>query len=90
MAQFEKKIQKEYFELVVSGKKKYELRLGDFIVNEGDTLLLKEWDVATQTYTGRTIEKRVNYVKKFSLSDFYQFWTKEEIEKHGIQVLQLD
>ena len=33
------------FELVKSGKKKFELRLADFDIKEGDTLVLKEWDL---------------------------------------------
>jgi len=37
-----KKIQPQYFDAVLSGKKKYELRLNDFDINEGDTLILKE------------------------------------------------
>ena len=35
-----KKIWPEYFEAVLSGKKKYELRLDDFEIKEGDTLVL--------------------------------------------------
>ena len=63
----EKKIWPEYFDAVTSGKKKYELRLNDFEVNEGDTLLLEEWDPATKAYTGRSIEKKVTYVLKSKL-----------------------
>lgn len=39
----EKKILPEYFELIKSGKKTYDFRLGDFEINEGDILVLKEW-----------------------------------------------
>ena len=42
MAIIHKKILPEYFEAVASGKKKYELRLNDFNVNEGDTLRSEE------------------------------------------------
>ena len=43
MAIIKKKISKEYFELISAGIKKFELRLADFAVKEGDTLLLEEW-----------------------------------------------
>lgn len=39
-----KKVWPEYFENILSGKKKYELRLNDFDVKEGDVLVLEEWD----------------------------------------------
>lgn len=41
MASIKKKIWPEYFDAVASGKKKYELRLDDFVVKEGDTLVLE-------------------------------------------------
>ena len=86
MAIIKKKIWPEYFELVESGKKKFELRLNDFDVQEGDTLLLEEWNPKTQQYTGRTIEKKVNYILKFKLDDFQQ---KEIIEEKGLLIIQL-
>ena len=83
-----KKTWPEYFEAIISGKKKYELRLNDFEVEEGDILLLEEWDPKTKSYTGRSTEKKVSYVGKFKLDEL--FWPKEEIEEKGIQVLSLD
>ena len=67
-----KKIWPEYFEAVVAGKKKYELRLNDFEVKEGDILLLEEWDPKLKKYTGRSVEKKVTYVGKFKLDYFGQ------------------
>jgi len=84
----EKKIHPEYFEAVASGKKKYELRLGDWQCAEGDILVLREWDPATKDYTGRQIAKKVSYVKTFKLDEL--FWPKEEIEKYGLMVISLD
>lgn len=83
----EKKIQPEYFEAVASGKKKYELRLGDWECQEGDTLLLREWDPKTQNYTGREVTKKVDYVKTFKLDEL--FWSKEEIEQYGLMIISL-
>jgi len=86
MAIIKKKITPEYFELVDSGKKKFELRLADFRVKEGDVLILEEWDPVAKAYTGRKISKKVTYVLKFQLNDFGQ---EEEIKKDGLFVIQL-
>ncbi len=83
-----KKIWPEYFEAVASGKKKFELRLNDFEVNEGDTLLLEEWDPKTQQYTGRKIEKQVTNVSKFKIDQL--FWPEEQIKEKGIQIISLE
>ncbi len=87
MATIKKKIWPEYFELVSSGKKKFELRLADFDVNEGDFLILEEWDPKSKEYTGRTIEKKVSFLLKFKLDDFGQ---EQEIKEKGLFVIQLD
>lgn len=88
MAMIKKKIWPEYFEAVASGKKKYELRLNDFDINEGDMLLLEEWDPKTKEYTGRKIEKKVAYVGKFKIDKL--FWPEEEIKQKGIQIISLE
>lgn len=88
MASIKKKIWPEYFEGVVSGKKKYELRLNDFLITEGDTLILEEWDPKTKEYTGRKIEKKVAYVGKFNIDKL--FWSKEQIEEKGLQIISLE
>jgi len=78
MAMIEKKIWPKYFELVKSGKKRFELRLTDFKVKKGDILVLKEWDPKKKEYTGRKVKKMVNFVLKFKLNDFGQ---KKEIDR---------
>ncbi|TSC57961.1 MAG: hypothetical protein Greene041679_203 [Parcubacteria group bacterium Greene0416_79] len=83
-----KKVRPEFFELIRSGRKRFELRLGDFAVSEGDTLLLQEWNPRTKRYTGRTIKKRVGSVLRLKIDEL--FWPKEEIERHGLQVIQLE
>ncbi len=85
MAIIKKKIWPKYFELVKSGKKKFELRLADFRVKEGDVLILEEWNQKTKKYTGREIKKKVKYIAKFKLDKFGQ---KKEIEKKGLYVIQ--
>lgn len=54
-----KKIWPEYFEAVQAGRKTYELRLQDFKIEEGDAIVLEEWDPATKSFTGRSITRRV-------------------------------
>ncbi|MDP3900826.1 MAG: DUF3850 domain-containing protein [bacterium] len=88
MATIRKKIWPEYFEAVASGKKKYELRLNDFDVQEGDMLILEEWNPQTKEYTGRTTEKKVAYVGKFRIDKL--FWPEEEIKEKGIQIISLE
>ena len=83
-----KKIWPEYFDAILSGKKKFELRLNDFQVNEGDVLLLEEWDPVTKMYTGRNIEKKVTYVGKFKINKL--FWPKEDIEEKGLQIISIE
>jgi len=87
MAIITKKIHPEYFELVKSGKKKFELRLAEFDVKEEDLLVLEEWDPIKKEYTGRKIEKYINYVFKFDLDTFGQ---KEEIIKKGLYIIQFE
>lgn len=82
----EKKTWPEYFQLVLDGKKNFDLRVADFEYNEGDILVLREWDPETKEYTGRELEKVITYVLK---TKEVEFWSKEEIEKHGLQIISL-
>ena len=82
-----KKIWPEYFEKIKSGKKKFEVRMADFPINEGDTLILEEYDTKTKTYTGISITKKAGYILKFKLDSFGQ---EEEIKKNGLMVIQLE
>ena len=72
----EKKIWPEYFQKILDGEKNFEIRLADWECNKGDVLVLKEWNPKTKGYTGRVIEKEVNYVLKTKDIDF---WPKEEV-----------
>ncbi len=80
----EKKIWPQFFEKILSGEKTFELRLADFECNVGDVLVLREWDPEIKEYTGRVLEKKVTYVSKTKEAIF---WTKEEIEKYGFQII---
>ena len=82
-----KKIWPEYFDKVASGEKRFELRLADFEINPGDTLVLEEWDPATKSYTGRKLTKTATYVIHTKNAKFH---TPEEIEKYGWMVIQIE
>ena len=79
-----KKVWPEYFQKILEGKKTYELRLADRECKEGDILVLKEWNPKNEKYTGRKIERRVAYVLK---TKDLKFWTKEDIDKYGFQII---
>ena len=88
MAVIKKKIKPEYFKHVLSGKKKAELRLADFKVKEGDTLVLREWDAEAKSYTGRMVRKKVTYVGKFKTNSLH--WPEEDIKKYGLQIISME
>lgn len=85
MATIHKKVWPEYFEKIISGKKKLELRLADFEINEDDTLILEEWDNNKKEHTGRKVEVIATYIIK---TKDQAFWPPEEVEKYGFQVIQ--
>lgn len=87
MAFIHKKILPEYFEEIISDRKKFELRLADFEISEGDTLVLEEWDKDKREYTGRKIEVVVTYIRKTKDQSFY---SPEEVEKYGFQIIQFE
>jgi ribosomal protein S17 len=80
----EKKAWPETFQKILDGKKNFDLRLADFEAKEGDVFVLKEFNPETKQYTGREIEKKINFVLK---SKEQKFWKKEDVEKFGFQVI---
>ncbi len=87
MAIIHKKVWPEYFEKIISGEKKLELRLADFEINKGDILVLEEWDQNKKEYTGRKIEVTATYILK---TKGQTFWPQEEIDKYGFQIIQFE
>lgn len=87
MATIHKKVWPEYFAKIISGKKKIELRLADFEVNRGDTLVLEEWDNNKKKYTGRKVEVVATYILK---TKGQTFWPQEEVNKYGFQIIQFE
>ncbi|MFZ2190504.1 MAG: DUF3850 domain-containing protein [Candidatus Magasanikiibacteriota bacterium] len=82
-----KKVWPEYFQLILVGKKKYELRLADWECREGDELILQEWNPETKEYTGREISKKVSMVLQ---TKDINFWPKEDVYKYGYQIISFE
>ena len=85
MMKIEKKTWPEAFQRILDGDKKFELRLADWECKEGDMLVLKEWNPETKEYTGREVEKEVTYVVR--TKDMPDYFTKEDVEKYGFQII---
>ena len=88
MAIIEKKSQPDYFTEIISGRKNFELRLNEFFITEGDTLRLREWDPKTKEYTGRTVDKKVTFVRRLTLDSLP--WTEQEIKEKGLQIISIE
>ena len=86
-----KKVLPEYFQDILDGNKKYELRLNDFDIEVGDVLVLEEYtsaNPATRKPTGRVLEKKVSYLRKFKLQDLW--WSEEDLKEKGIQIISFE
>ena len=54
----------EYFQLMVSGEKSFDLRKNDRGFRAGHELLLKEYDKESNNYTSRILHCKITYVLK--------------------------
>ena len=88
LKEIKKKIWPEYFELVKSGKKNFEIRLADFDIKEGDILILEEYNPKTKQYTGRNIKKKVSFLRNTKIME--QMHKKEDIDKYGLYILGME
>jgi hypothetical protein len=87
MAEIIKKTNKQMFDLIDSRKKKFEVRIEDDCkFNEGDILILKEYD-DNGNLTGRELRKKITFILRTKECDF---WKKEDIDKYGFTVLSLE
>ena len=80
MTSIHKKVWPEYFEQIIAGKKKLELRLADILV-------LEEWNKDKKEYTGRKVEVVATYILK---TKGLTFWPQKAIEQHGFQIIQFE
>ncbi|MEI6731803.1 MAG: DUF3850 domain-containing protein [archaeon] len=82
MTKITKKCEKIWFDKILTGDKKFEIRLADWNIEKGDTLILNE--VVDGKETGRTLSKKVSIVLKTKEMPYY---TQEEVGKYGYQVI---
>jgi len=82
-----KKTWPNYFEDLVQGRKRFDIRLADFVVAVGDTIVFEEWDPKTGAFTGRKLEKKVSYRV---LTKDLSYWSSDDVETYGYQILQLE
>ena len=86
MVEIAKKAYTNLFEKVLSGEKKFDIRLADEEYKEGDILILKEIN-QNREFTGRELRKKITFVLRTKECDF---WKKEDIDKYGFAVLSLE
>jgi len=65
-----------------------DFRLADFDLDEGDTIIFKEWDHDTKEFTGREYKKIVKKVVKSESPTRY--WKPEEMKEHGMYLMQYE
>jgi len=82
-----KKTWPESFQKVLEGKKKFDIRLADFEIKEGDVLVLEEYDPIEKEYTGRSIKKKISFIMKWAPLDVH---SPEEIKKYGLWEIGLE
>ena len=86
MVEIVKKINREMFEAISSGRKKFEVRIEDDCkFNEGDILILKEHD-KNRNFTGRELKKKITFILRTKECSWYK---EEDINKFGFTVLNL-
>ena len=85
-----KKIDTIWFENILAGRKKVELRLADFDIAEGDLLRLEEWvgEGVERKFTGRYLEKDVTYLQKIDLKDWVS--KQPELLDKGMYIIQFE
>jgi hypothetical protein len=84
MTEIKKKTWPKYFQEVLDGKKRFDIRLADFDLKEGDVLILEEYDPKTKKYTGRTIRKEVKFITRINPLDFHSAKQIKEFGFYGI------
>ena len=85
MGMIHKRTWTPYFEKILSGEKNSDIRLADFDIEEGDTIVFEEWNPDTG-YTGRSVTKIVGKLFKVKITDF---WLMKDIEEKGVYLIEL-
>jgi len=88
MARIEKKIWPNWFEKDRDAEGLIDYRLADFDLNEGDTVVFREWDPKSRDYTGRQFERKAAVVQK--VESPLRYWSEEDLEKYGLYAIVLE
>lgn len=86
MTEIIKKVLPKYFREIKKGKKSFEVRLADFKIKPGDTLILKECKPKTKELTGKVISKKVEFVTKFNPLEFNKLNDIKKYSMYGIVI----
>ena len=86
MVVIRKKTWPSEFKDILDGKKRFDVRLDDFEVGEGDVLVFEEFDPKKGEYTGRKIKKRVNYLLRTKEA---KYWSQKDVDEKGFIVMSL-
>ena len=89
MAIINKKCWPEWFKKFCSGERTFELRLADFDLKTGDTLVLEEYNPETKQYTGRKANFECKRVER-SAQDPLQFYSIDDVRKYGFWIIGLE
>ena len=85
--EIKKKTWPELFQKILEGKKNSDVRLADFDAQEGDMLILEEYDPKIKKYTGRTLKKKIKNLTKLNLTNFNSF---EDFKKYGHWLMEFE
>lgn len=83
----EKKAWPELFEKVLRGEKNADLRIADFEIKAGDTLVLKEFDPETKAFTGRKVERKVSAVTR--LDRLFEMYSEKDLKQKGLLLIEM-
>lgn len=61
----------EFFEVMWSGVKTFEVRVNDRNYTVGDTIALHEYNPAKRFYSGRFVERRIVYITEYLQREGY-------------------
>ncbi len=86
MKSIEKKIWPQFFVKAKNRQKNVEVRLADFNIAKGDTLVLREWNTKRKGYTGRALRRKVRAVHKVDMTKFHSL---AKIKRYGLYAIEL-
>ncbi|ELT8921902.1 DUF3850 domain-containing protein [Enterococcus faecalis] len=75
------KINQEYFTPVLQGIKNFEIRFNDRNYSVGDTVLLREIESESKSYTGREIAVEIIYITNYEQKEGFVVFGFKKIRK---------